>query len=83
MDTDIIRENVNKIAEYNRTIRLIKEEKDDVKIELRVFTKGSWSTVDFKPDHKPAKNYVICQLILDLNNKIKECENIIKKEVNK
>lgn len=83
MDTTIVKENVNKIIEYKHRIKLIKSKTDDVKIQLRVFTQGGWNNIDYNPNHKPSMNYVICQLILDLEDKIKECEQIIKKEVNK
>jgi hypothetical protein len=82
MNTDIIKENLQIIEKCKHRIKTIKSNENDFDIELRVFTKGGWNNIDFNPKHKPLRNYVVCQLIMDLENQIKEAEKIIKKAVN-
>ena len=79
----LIKENTRIIEECEHRLRIINKGEQGVNIELRVFTKGGWNTIDYKPNNKAIQNMVIHQLRLDLESKIKKAKTEIKNISNK
>lgn len=80
MKIEKIKKNITIIENCKRKLDVINDNDEEINIELRVFTKGGWSNIDFKPENKAITNMVINQIKMDLESKIKKAEQIIKKE---
>ena len=80
MDIEVIKKNIKVIEDCNRRLYAINDVDEKLNIELRVFTKGSWSNIDFKPENEAITNMVIHQIKMDLESKIKKAKKLIEKE---
>jgi len=82
METKEIKKNIEKIESSMFYLETINDESEELYIELRVLTKGSWNTIDFKPKNESTKNMVIQQVRIELENEIKQAKQNIKKLTN-
>ena len=82
METKEIKKNIEKIESSMFYLEKINDESEELYIELRVFTKGGWNTIDFNPENESTKNMVIQQLRIELENEIKKAKQNIKKLTN-
>ena len=82
METKEIKLNIQKIENSIHDLQKINDKSEELYIELRVFTKAGWDTLDFKPKNESIKNMVIHQLRIELENEIKQAKENIKKLTN-
>lgn len=76
--------NFEKIENSLKNVRRIKNDLDKINdeeavIELRVFTKGHWTNIDFRPKNKAIQNMVMHQIKMELEAELKQEKNNIKK----
>jgi hypothetical protein len=81
MNTEILEKEVRNIKECTEKLKTLKSEPDKVNIQLRIYTeKCGWKNFDFNSTSIPNRNYVLRQLIMELENSIEKSEKIIKNE---
>lgn len=77
MDFEKIEEALDRINKIKRQLDKINDKKAD--IQLRVYTTGGWSNIDFEPKNKAIYNMVVHQIIMELEAELKQEEINIKK----
>lgn len=80
MNTEILEQEIRNIKECERKLKILKSDVDKVNIQLRIFRENGWDNFDYKSNSVPTQNYVIRQLIMELENSIKKSEKIIRIE---
>ena len=78
MKTEDIKKQVKIIEDNETRLRLINNVDEEINIELRVFTKGGWCSIDFNPKNEAITNMVIHQIRMDAERKIKQSKELIK-----
>lgn len=82
MEIEVIKKNIKVIEDCNRRLDVIDNNDEKINIELRVFTQGGWSNIDFKPENKAITNMVIYQIKMDLESKIDKAKKLIEEATN-
>lgn len=77
MDLEKIEESLKNIKNIKRKLDKIDEENEC--IELRVFTKGEWTNIDFNPKNKAIRNMVVHQIKMELEDELRQEKINIKK----
>ena len=80
MNTEILEQEIRNIKDCERKLKILKSDVDKVNIQLRIFRENGWDNFDYKSKSVPTQNYVIRQLIMELENSIKKSEKIIRIE---
>jgi len=82
MKIEKIKKNIKVIEDCERRLDVINNNDEKINIELRVFTQGGWSNIDFKPENKSITNMVIHQIRIDLESKINKSKQLIQEATN-